>query len=224
MLGAREHYAPVVMAEKAGWLSCFITDLWRPWGKFAAPLASRFGLNSLGRFAGRYTPEIPSHKVRALTGLGMRYKWMLARATTSAEMYSAYEFIGSRFAEVASLHLSDRDDTFFGFTSASLETVRRATEMGLRTVVDQIDPGRTTYETVEAEEKRFRGIVNPLPSPPETYFARIAEEWHIASAILVNSNWSRQALLRQGVPATKVFVAPLAFQSAEPGVVREPGT
>lgn len=222
MLGAREHYAPVVMAEKAGWLRCFITDLWSPWGKAVDPFAAKFGLDLLRRSNGRYSQDIPSNKVRALTLLGLQYKWMRSRAKTRVDMYSVFEQMGSRFAEQANTFLSEGDDAFLGFTSASLETLRHASRLGIRTVLDQIDPCRTEYAIVAEEEKRFPELAKPMPMPPESYFARIEQEWEHASTILVNSSWSKKALQQQGIRPDKLMVAPLAFHSTESGSVREP--
>src|SRR5260370_5193579 len=78
LLGAREHYAPVVMAERAGWLGCLVTDLWHPWGRVAHSLAVRSGINVLSRVAGRYNPCVPSVKLRALTHLCIDYKSVFA--------------------------------------------------------------------------------------------------------------------------------------------------
>ncbi len=222
MLGAREHYAPIAMAEQAGWLRCFVTDLWSPWATGLGPLSTKLRIQSLGRFADRYCPAIPSRKVRALTPLGLRYKWMRARAGAPAEMYTAFERVGSRFGEQAARFLTPDDDVFFGFSSANLETLQRAAELGIRTVLDQIDPGPIGYQIVSEEETRFPHLANRLPAPPKSYFERIAREWAAASAVLVNSEWSKRALLATGVPEAKLYVAPLAFQASGRVFPREP--
>jgi glycosyltransferase involved in cell wall biosynthesis len=46
---------------------------------------------------------------------------------------------------------------------------------------------------------------------PETYWQRLREEWELADAVLVNSDWSRDALIEQGVPGRKIMVVPLAI-------------
>jgi glycosyltransferase involved in cell wall biosynthesis len=42
------------------------------------------------------------------------------------------------------------------------------------------------------------------------------DEWAAADLVLVNSKWSMNALLQQGVPAAKLFVVPVAYE-ARPG-------
>lgn len=211
MLGAREHYAPITMAEKAGWLSCFVTDLWSPWGPAVAPIARKLRFDALSRVAERYSPDIPSHKVRCLTTLGLRYKGMQALARTRKEMYSIFERTGSDFARIASNFVSNQQDVFFGYSSSSLETLQRATELGLRTVLDQIDPGRIEYDIVATEEREYPDLSPSSNLLPERYFSRIQREWEIASAVIVNSAWSKRALAAQGVPGEKLFVVPLAY-------------
>ncbi len=130
--------------------------------------------------------------------------------------------MGSRFAQEASRYLTEEYDTFFGFTSASLETLQQASRLGLRTILDQIDPAVTEWQIVAEEECKFRRLTSPAPVLPERYFQRIAQEWETASAVVVNSNWSKQALRLQGVPESKIFVAPLGFEPVGSGTVRMP--
>jgi glycosyltransferase involved in cell wall biosynthesis len=53
---------------------------------------------------------------------------------------------------------------------------------------------------------------------PEEYFQRREQEWSLAHRIIVNSEFSRQALMRQGVAADKLVVIPLCY---EEGALRE---
>src|SRR5690242_16430333 len=101
LLGARQHYQPIITAEEVGWLDRFITDLWCPWGRILPQSNSRRGLQWFQRALGRYEHRIPSHKVRALTAIGLQYKWMRERARTPTEMYAAFQTMGSRFATQA---------------------------------------------------------------------------------------------------------------------------
>lgn len=47
----------------------------------------------------------------------------------------------------------------------------------------------------------------------EEYFQRREREWALADRIIVNSEWSRKALMQQGVSAEKLVVVPLAFET-----------
>lgn len=46
----------------------------------------------------------------------------------------------------------------------------------------------------------------------ESYCWRREEEWKLADRIIVNSRWSFEAMVRQGVPAEKLAVIPLCFE------------
>ena len=52
------------------------------------------------------------------------------------------------------------------------------------------------------------------PAPPE-YWAFWREECKLADRIVVNSEWSREGLIRGGVPAEKISIIPLAYEGAE---------
>ena len=47
----------------------------------------------------------------------------------------------------------------------------------------------------------------------DAYFRRRGEEWKLADRIIVNSRWSLEALIKQGVPAEKLMVIPLCYES-----------
>jgi len=221
MLGAREHYGPMIMAEKAGWLKLFMTDLWTPW---LQPLRNHVGNSNYRRAAGRFTSGMPSKKVRSFPGLGLRYRWQLKRACSRSEAYEIYEQVGSRFAKAASRYISDSHDVFLGFNSASLEALREGNRIGVRTVLDQIDPAGVEFDLVAEEEKRFPKLNRGSLPRPNRYFARISEEWQEASTVIVNSQWSKSALVRQGVPESKLAVVPLAFDPGAGGRIRRAWT
>jgi glycosyltransferase involved in cell wall biosynthesis len=109
-------------------------------------------------------------------------------------------------------------DHFFGFNTNSLETLEFLKERGVFTIVDQVDPGRIEEEMVRAEARRWPGWEKVPGSMPEAYWQRLRAEWETADAVLVNSEWSRDALVRQGVPAARIMVVPLAINLKETGL------
>ena len=79
--------------------------------------------------------------------------------------------------------------------------------------MDQIDPARVEEEIVWRECEKWPGWT-PLPGRiPDEYYARLAAEWNAATTVVVNSEWSREALVAQGVPPEKVAVVPLAYDT-----------
>ena len=57
------------------------------------------------------------------------------------------------------------------------------------------------------------------PAPPE-YWALWREECELADRIVVNSEWSREGLIRGGVPAEKISIIPLAYEAPEVKEIR----
>ena len=76
-----------------------------------------------------------------------------------------------------------------------------------------MDPSRMEVELVRAEEQRWPGWALQAVQVPEAYFARREQEWTLADCVMVNSEFSRQALLRQGVPPEKLAVVPLCYET-----------
>jgi glycosyltransferase involved in cell wall biosynthesis len=73
-------------------------------------------------------------------------------------------------------------------------------------------------ELMREEEKRWPGWALRATDVPEIYFRRREQEWALADRVVVNSEFSRQALIRQGVPADKLAVIPLCYEG---GLLRE---
>jgi glycosyltransferase involved in cell wall biosynthesis len=46
---------------------------------------------------------------------------------------------------------------------------------------------------------------------PEQYWQRLRAEWETANLVLVNSEWSKRALVLQGMPAGRIIVVPLCI-------------
>jgi glycosyltransferase involved in cell wall biosynthesis len=87
-----------------------------------------------------------------------------------------------------------------------------------------MDPSRFEVDLVREEEARWPGWSRRSAEVPEAYFRRREEEWAVADLVMVNSAWSKQALMKQGVPESKLVVVPLAFEATKTPAVesREP--
>jgi glycosyltransferase involved in cell wall biosynthesis len=79
-----------------------------------------------------------------------------------------------------------------------------------------MDPSRYEVDLVMEEEKRWPGWAKLSADVPEAYYRRREEEWATADLVMVNSEWSKQALIKQGVPESKLVVVPLAFEASSP--------
>lgn len=135
--------------------------------------------------------------------------------------YNGFVRIGSSFGRRVRSSLSRRSEQhwentiFFAYDTGFLEPAAWAKERGAINIVGQMDPSRTEFELVQEEEKLWPGWARrPLLVPPE-YLARRDLEWALADAIMVNSPWTLDALVKQGVPAAKIHVVPLAYEAAD---------
>ena len=132
--------------------------------------------------------------------------------------YRQYERVGRDFArrcvrDLARRGVSAQRDAFFAYNTGCLETLRWLGKRGVPTVVGQIDPGRVEEDLVRAEAEKWPGWAANTGRIPDSYYARLAAEWDAASHVLVNSPWSRDALIQQGVDAQKIVVVPLAYEA-----------
>jgi glycosyltransferase involved in cell wall biosynthesis len=80
-----------------------------------------------------------------------------------------------------------------------------------------MDPARYEVDLVKEEEKRWPGWAKRSVEVPEAYYRRREEEWVVADLVMVNSEWTKAALIRQGVSDDKIVVVPLAYEAGDRG-------
>jgi len=158
---------------------------------------------------------IPDGLVRAFPFRSLLWKWRVRQLAKRGRSHEAYLQTDSAFAAaVARLKLPPHE-VFFGYSYASLETLAAEKKRGALTVLDQIDPGPVHFRIVAEEMARHPELAGPPQPFPEAYFARSRREWEIADVIVVNSEWSREALLAEGVNPAKIEILPLAYETVK---------
>ena len=195
-LGAREHYAVPRALQTRGLLRELITDLWIRPGTLP---------NWRNKLNGRFHPDLQSARVSAPNAGAFAFE-LRAQATG----LNGWDLIGKRnewFQDQVLVQLERRGResnhgsvTIFAYSYAAERIFKFARERGWRTVLGQIDPG-------PAEERR---VASSIPAP-ENYWRRWRHECELADQIIVNSTWSRDALLKEGVSANKIRKIPLAM-------------
>lgn len=215
--GAREHFLAARALHRKGMLAGLVTDWYSP---FSSAAATRLGRWSPGlvRALGACSDELPRERVRALYGFGLHSRWYLRRAERAGRLMPALARDDERFARrVAGLRLPAHE-VFLGFSYAALEALQAEQARGKLTLVDQIDPGRVEWDLVREETLRWPAYAEPMGEDPAGYYERARLEWSVADVTLVNSEWSRRALLQQGAPPDRIEVIPLAYEAgpAEP--------
>ena len=155
---------------------------------------------------------IPDGLVRAFPVRSLLWKWRVRRLAAQSRSHEALSQTDAAFASaVARLKLPPHE-VFFGYSYASLETLEAEKKRGVLTVLDQIDPGAAEFRLVAEEMARFPELAGPPPDFPAAYYERNRREWELADRIIVNSRWSFDALVNQGVPPGKLVVVPLCFE------------
>lgn len=229
-IGAREHYAIPRALLQAGQLSLLCTDAWiQPgsvWGK----------LPGTRRLRDRYHPDLgkapvfaPNSRMLAFEiehRLRQRSGWETIIARNSLFQQQVIRHL-SLFPD-PSVSKNEAQRTLFSYSCAALELFRFAKSRGWTTVLGQIDPGPEEERLVAAESRRYPALKNTWQPTPAVYWERWHEEVKLADRIIVNSEWSRQCLLTEGVPGAKMEVVPLTVSGGQLAVSGgsggEPGT
>ncbi len=215
-IGARQHYGVPRGFLYQGDLHTLYTDLWCRWGSNVlsnGPRAAR-------ALAGRFHPDLPSDQVVSYPLRTAWERWRAPRAHNTEARYGEYLRFGTAFAQWVTRDLEkQRLDpaglAFFGFNTGCLETLHLLRGRGVLTVVDQIDPARSEEQLVFQEAQKWPGWQEMDGRIPEAYFERLSAEWAAADLVVVNSEWSKNALVAQGVPDAKLLTVPVAYEVDE---------
>jgi glycosyltransferase involved in cell wall biosynthesis len=209
-LGAREHYAVPRALQLSDSLGEFITDLWIRPGTFLYPWRKRL--------TGRFHPGLAGAQISApnLAALIFELKACATRANGWKLISERNDWFQRRAVGQLSHTYKDSTNgnhTVFAYSYAAERIFKFARERGWRTVLGQIDPGPAEERIVAGlHEKSAIGRSHWQPAPAE-YWDRWRRECALADHIVVNSSWSQDALLTEGVPAEKIRVVPVAYET-----------
>ena len=181
-------------------LAEFITDLWILPGTFLHSWKKRL--------TGRFHPGLAAARVTSSNAAALKFelKASLARENGWKLIAQRNEWFQRQAVDQLSRANTNGNHAIFAYSYAAGEIFQFARARGWRTVLGQIDPG-------PAEER----IVAALPDykwkpAPSAYWDNWRRECSLADEIVVNSAWSRDALLSEGVPANKLRVIPVAYE------------
>ena len=213
--GSRQTYAVPLSFQRLGQLKTFYVDIW------SRRFRSLLQRGSVGprALATRFHPDIPidrivSYDARAI--LSRTWLHLQRSRLDDCSLSNVAVQFGSWFAnrvrkDLARVDLDPARDIFFGFNVDSLETLEHLKERGIFTVLDQVDAGKVEEDMVVEERGRWPGWEKSTILISESFWQRDRAEWKLADLILVNSQWSKSALVRQGVQAERIIVVPLAI-------------
>ena len=211
-LGAREHYAIPRALFRFGSLDWLVTDAWvRP--------SSVLAKISAGSLADRFHNELSDARVMAFNSSLVSCE-ILARARGLSGWPKIIARNGWFQRKVVSFLRSQRSTSDYqpillSYSYAALEPFRYAKAQGWKTLLVQIDPGPEEEKIVAEEVARVPELAGDWqPAPPE-YWSNWRKECKLADRIVVNSEWSREGLVRGGVPGEKISIIPLAYEAPE---------
>jgi glycosyltransferase involved in cell wall biosynthesis len=213
MMGCRDHYQPMTAAYESGSLARFITDFWFTPESPILKCAEAFRFRSREVIRGRFAAGLQRAHVTSISSAGALQYLGLRMQSGRAWRHKVYSSAGRRFARACIRYLDVSHSAFIGFSSASLEAIERENRSGVLTALNQVDAARTGERIVIEEMQRHKSwLLHSVEGVPEEYFERLSAEWSAAKRIIVNSPWSRQALIQQGVPPEKIRECPLAYK------------
>lgn len=208
-IGAREHYAVPRALHKNGNLRWLFTELWvrpsNPLGMVKRQLRERYHadladatVRSVNGSSLAFEMLVRVKKLRGWPRILARNEWFQRRALrrlASADPHSS----------------STETPVLFAYSYAAQSLFRWAKSRGWRTVLGQIDAGPELGRITQRLEQRYPEYQSFTDAPPDTYWKNWREECSLADRIIVNSEWSRNALENEGIGDGKVKVVPLAY-------------
>jgi len=224
-LGAREHYAIPRALFRLGMLEYLLTDAWVRPSSFLAKICPRES-----KLRERFHNELRDSPVAAFNsslivfealararGLSGWAKIVARNSWFQRKVVSALTSLAAgASAKAADFRLQTSDSpVLLSYSYTALEPFRYAKAHGWRTLLVQIDPGPEEEAIVAEEAARVPELAAGWQPAPAEYWASWREECKLADRIVVNSEWSREGLIRGGVPSEKLAVVPLAYEARE---------
>lgn len=217
-IGAREHYAIARSLHQANQLAALITDAWvLPRSPFNALPGVMF--RSL---RDRFHSDLETASVQAFTSglLQFELSQKLQKTGDWERMIARNQWFQNRAIQrlraiAPKLSQANIQPVLFTYSYAALEILRYAKSQGWYTVLGQIDPGLIEEKIVIRECQKHPNLAPNWQPVPPSYWENWQAECEIVDRIMVNSNWSRQALQQAGVAAEKIEVIPLVYNSSE---------
>ena len=211
-LGAREHYAIPRAVLRDGRLQLLVTDAWAPPGSLCARLPGGVGR----RIRERFVAELHGAHVRSFTAslIAHEASWRMRGLAGWELVVTRNEWFQRRAANEVRLAPVEPGATtvVFAHSYAARAQFQAAKARGFVTILGQIDPGEGHFQTVERLAREWPDYGAVPERPPAGYFESWREECALADRIVVNSEWSGDALARAGIPPSKVTVVPLPFE------------
>jgi glycosyltransferase involved in cell wall biosynthesis len=217
-LGAREHYAIPRALYGTGQFHSLITDAW----VLPQSILTQFPFPALQTLQERFHSDLEQATVTAFTSPLIRFELAqrLHKKTTWEQIIQRnHWFQHHALRQMARLSQqfsrSRVRPILFAYSYAALQLIRYAKQQGWYTILGQIDPGIVEEEIVIQEHLAHPTLEPNWHPAPAPYWQAWQQECALADCIVVNSQWSGHALEQVGVPAQKIKIIPLAYDTPE---------
>jgi len=209
-IGAREHYVIPAQLESTGQLELLITDYW---AEHSRPENIRNRL--LKNLWGRRNADIPDHKVKSfnLPNLFFEIFSKVSRSSGWDLVMKRNQWFQNKAVHCLS-SLRHAPTHLFSYSYGARDIFKYAKARGWVTILGQIDPGPLEEEIVMKELQKFPEYQSEWRPAPKAYWDNWFEECALANEIVVNSEWSRRALLKKEIPDNKIRIQPLHYNAA----------
>ncbi len=208
-LGAREHYAIPRALKRKQVPFTLITDYWSR--SSVLPLIDK-------RLSQRKHQDIDHGEV-----VSFNREYLLSEAFLKMKGLASWQLFSHRnqwFGKKVEQRLPAIVSSFsskpviFSYSYASLAVFRKAKELGCKTILGQIDVG-IEDERIMVNLYNQHGL-GTYPVAPKEYWRDWQLECDLADSIVVNSQWSRDCLVRAGICQSKIQIVGLAYESSFP--------
>jgi glycosyltransferase involved in cell wall biosynthesis len=208
-IGSREHYSIPAMFAAKHELQSLITDIWCVDGFLKRWWPASFK----NKMAGRYSAALGSNPVYS-NNLLFVLKALFDRLQTE-DIWSINQARNVRYQKWAAQKIRRiiqenqlQTPNIFAYSYAA-NRIFSELKSDAFCYLGQIDPAKVEQDIVIQEHQRYPEYNSDWLAAPDEYWEKLKEEWDNAHAIIVNSEWSRLALLQQGVKPEKLHVIPL---------------
>jgi glycosyltransferase involved in cell wall biosynthesis len=222
-IGARDHYLVARALHRQRRLAALVTDYWA-----RVPVGfERWSL--LRRSRERAHEDLADARI-----VDFAWKTLAFEAAARLRGVRGWERICRRNAwfqaraakRLRAMHRSIEPPLrgVFSYSYGAGEPFRVARELGLGTLLGQIDAGPVEEDIVAAAHENHAEYAGAWQRAPALYWEKWREEIRLSDRILVNSGWSRRCLVEAGVDEAKIAVIPLAYEAAGDSRSRSPRT
>jgi len=219
-LGAREHFAIPRALFRLGMLDYLLTDAWVGPSSLLAKRAPKLGERFHNDLSDARVRAFNSSlivfetlsRVRGLSGwpkIIARNRWFQRKVVNALTSLAAGA--SAKAADIGPQ--TSGSPILLSYSYTALEPFRYAKANGWKTLLVQIDPGPEEERIVAEEAARVPQLAADWQAAPPEYWSSWREECMLADRTVVNSEWSREGLVRGGVPSEKISIIPLAYET-----------